>query len=191
MTYPNNQYGGGGYTGPGAPPPPPEGGIKLSEHVGDLLWAKFLGFEAQRETKFGTRDAIYLDIEVIEGRSGVGQLVGNALLTNGMLVGQLRNSAPGTEMFVRVAAKQGANASPAIYFESPRPGDEQAVNAFLARRAGQAPAQASQPAAAQHANGGGAPAYGQQHGQPQGLPPATPPPASTYQAPAGYDAPPF
>jgi hypothetical protein len=187
MTFPN-QYGGG-YTGPGAPPPPPEGGIKLSEHVGDLLWAKFLGFEAQRETKFGTRDAIYLDIEVIEGRSGVGQLVSNALLTNGMLVGQLRNSATGTEMFVRVAAKQGANASPAIYFESPRSGDENAVNAFLARRAGQAPAPQVAPQA--QPQGQQAPAYGQPQNAPQGLPPATPPPAQSYQAPAGYDAPPF
>lgn len=179
MTFPQQ---GQGYSGPGAPPPAPEGGgLKLSEHIGDLVWAKVVRYDPSFTGKFGTKEAIILDIEVVEGRSEVGIRYPSSLHTNGILVGQLQN-AIGTEMFARVGARQGQNANPAIFFDSPRPGDEAAVNAFLARRqqqgGGQQP-QAQQPQAQPQQS------YQQPqgYGQPQGMPPTSPPPHQSYDQP--------
>lgn len=188
MTYPNQQQGG--YTGPGAPPPPAGGGgIKFSEHVGDLVWVKVLRYDPNFIGNFGAKPAVVLDVEVLTGRSEVGERFTNGLYSNVILVDQLKD-AVGTEVFGRVAAKPGRNANPAIYLDSPWPGDEQAVSAFLARMGaaqqgnGAAQAAAGAPAGVPAGNQQhqGQPQQGQAYGQPSSVPPVNP---------QQYDKPPF
>lgn len=208
MTYPPAQ---GQYQGPGAPPPIPEG-LQLSQHVGDLVWIKVLSVDPAFEGKFGTKPALIMDIEPLTG-SAAGQRTAAGIFTNVLLVKQLSQSV-GQDLFGRIQAQPGNNANPAIYLAPPAPGDEQYVNAFLARNGGPAaptPAQPSAPTYAQPAPAPYAapaqvpygapapaqtPAYGQQpymppngHGQPAvpaGMPPASPPPGL-----GQYEPPPF
>lgn len=186
MTYPSQPNPAGGYTGPGAPPPPPEigTGLKLSQHVGDLVWVRVLKYVPEMTFDFGTRNAVYADIEVLAGRSNVGERFENGLYSNTMLVPQLAQSV-GREMFARVAEQPGKNANGAIYLGSPWPGDETYVNAFLARQQQAPPAAPPQPPAQAQ------PQY-QQPAQPAVVPGYAPPaqaqttyvPAPQYGAPA-------
>lgn len=183
-----------GYTGPGAPPPVDTAGIKLSDHVGDLVWCRVNRYDPAFQSTYGVRPTVWVDIEVVHGRSEVGERYNDQIISNVMLVGQLRESV-GSFMFARVAARAGNKANPAIWFDSPWAGDEPAVNAFLAREAGQPMRAAPQQPAApvQQFQQSPMPMQLPGYGQPAGLPaqqlqsysqPLPPPPPS-------YDAPPF
>jgi hypothetical protein len=197
------QYQPPAYTGPGAPPPAPEGSraIKLSQHVGDLVWLRATRYDPDFVGQYGAKPAIIIDIEVLQGRSEVGERFVGSLHTNWKLVSQLQGHL-NQDYFGRLAGEQGAGANPAVYLGNPLPGDEQWINAFLARRAGsqaqqppqqQAPAQ--QPYAVPQSNAPqpaqpAPPAYSQQQQTPYQQPYA-PPPAQPQQngQPPGYQQP--
>jgi hypothetical protein len=193
MTYPQQTYGQpGGYTGPGAPPPPPsQGGPRLSEHVGDLIYVKVLRYDPEFITRNGVKPAVFLDVEILDGRSDVGTPYYDALFSNVILVSQLQQ-AVGQEMFGRIGARPGNNANPAIFLDSPRAGDERIIEAFLSRRNGQGGQQPQQGQNAPQTSPQPQQQPQQGYGQPQGMPPATPPPASSYGQPSRLpDEPPF
>lgn len=188
-----------GYTGPGAPPPPPEGGtgIKLSEHMGDLVWLRVKRYDPDFVGTWGAKPAIIIDIEVIAGRSEVGKRYVDSLHTNYKLVSQLQDRI-GAEFFGRIAGEASGGANPAIYLAYPSPGDEQYVQAFLSRRQGQAPGQPPSSPPPQQQQPPAQPQQWQQQQFPQNgapnMPPPQAPPVSqgTYaQQQQGSDPPPF
>lgn len=152
-----------------APPIPPS--PSLANHVGDLIYLRYHHLDRQQTFDFGTTDAVTVSWYVLDGRTK-GEVVEEQMLSNRLLVAQLRDAEPGSIFFGRVG-QQGR----AYYLAPHLPQDVETINAFLARRGQQqAPQQYQQPAQQQYTPPA-QPAQQQGNGT---LPPASPPPMQPY-----------
>lgn len=169
----------------------------LGNHVGELVWLRYLGFERDAQLPWGVKDAIRVSWEVLTGPNA-GERVEDTQLSNVILVRQFKDEQAPTDRFGRVAAQPGRQASPAIYLGNPAPGDEVTINAWLARQGGQPqqpiPGPQPQPAPqTQQPPSGytGQPAYGQPpYGQPSQQPQQAPWYPPQQQAPPANGQPP-
>ena len=116
-------------------PPPPPPMASLGNHVGQLVWVRFIAFQADAMLPWGIKDAVTVEWEVLTGPD-TGEHE-ELQVSNVMLVRQLRDAPPGKEMFSRVAAQGTGKGNPAIYLGPKQPGDDQLIQAWLARRAPQ------------------------------------------------------
>jgi hypothetical protein len=169
-----------------------------------LVHIHYYGFERDAALPWGIKDAVDIEWDVLTGpETGENERL---QVSNVMLVRQLKDQQPGREFFGRVSTQPSGKGNPAVFLGDPRPGDEQFINAFLARRGGGAQQPPQQQPQQQPTNypgqqgalpqgGAGAqqgPLAGNGYGAPAGMPPAAPPAQQPAPAQQGsYDPPPF